>query len=160
MVDLAFDTGRWEHTATVLNDGNGSVVMVGGNAGTEAGPGANHLFNAQSYDPVLGNFTPSNSTASQLTDSRSHHAAAMLATGNVLLAGGIGGNVSSLSDFLSSAELYSPGGAGSFIVSPTPRTAMFFARANHTATALSNGAVVIIGGNNGGTFLKSSELYQ
>ena len=157
MVDLAVDTGRWQHTATLLNDVNGSVIMVGGNAGTDAGPGVSHLFTAQSYDPVLASFTSSISTTNQLTDSRSHHAAAMLATGNVLLTGGIGGVSSSLSDFLLSAELYNPAGVGSFGASANP---MNFARANHTATALPNGKIVIIGGNNGGVFLKNAELYQ
>ena len=154
MVNPAADTGRWQHTATVLNDVNGSVVMIGGNAGTEAGPGANHLFSAQAYDPLLATFTSSTSTINQLTDSRSHHTAALLATGNVLLAGGIGGTVSSLSDFLLSAELYNP--AGSFAATGS----MNFARANHTATVLPNGKIVVIGGNNGGVFLRSAELYQ
>lgn len=157
MVDPAVDSGRWQHTATVLNDADGTVILAGGNAGTQAGPGANHLFSAQSYDPVLATFTSSISTTNQLTESRSHHAAAMLATGEVLLTGGIGGPSTSLSDFLLSAELYNPAAPGSFAVSPN---AMNFARANHTATALPNGKVVIIGGNNGGLFLKSAELYQ
>ena len=155
MVDPTVDTGRWQHTATLLNDANGSVVMIGGNAGTEAGPGANHLFNAQSYDPVLATFT--SSTFATMTDARSHHAAAVLATGNVLLAGGIGGPATdppTLSDFLLSAELFNP--AGSFATTGS----MHFNRANHTATQLSNGKIVVIGGNNGGVFLKSAELYQ
>ena len=156
MVNLAVDTGRWQHTATILNDANGSVIMIGGNAGTEAGPGASHLFNAQSYDPLPGTFTSSLSSP-LMTNSRSHHGAAMLATGNILLTGGIGGTSSSLSDFLLSAELYNPAGAGSFAVSATP---MHFARANHTATALPNGKVFVAGGNQGGVFLKSAEIYQ
>lgn len=157
MVDPSADTGRWQHTATVLNDASGTLVIIGGNAGTEAGPGANHLFSAQSYDPLAGTFTSSTATANLLTDARSHHAAALLATGDVLLSGGIGGPASSLSDFLLSAELYNPAAPGSFSVTANP---MNFARANHTATALANGTVVIIGGNNGGLFLKSAELYR
>ncbi|HJV33785.1 Kelch repeat-containing protein, partial [Geomonas sp.] len=157
MVDPASDTGRWQHTATILNDANGSVVMIGGNAGTEAGPGANHLFSAQTFDALAATFTSSTSTTNQMTDARSHHAAARLATGDVLLTGGLGGPSSSLSDFLLSAELYTPTGAGSFAATAT---VMNFARANHTATPLANGKVVIIGGNNGGVFLNSAELYQ
>ncbi|HJV64282.1 MAG TPA: kelch repeat-containing protein [Geomonas sp.] len=157
LVDPASDTGRWQQTATMLNDAGGSVVMIGGNAGTIAGPGANHLFSAQTFDPLAATFTSSTATTNQLTDARSNHAAALLATGDVLLTGGLGGPSSNLSDFLLTAELYTPAGAGSFAVTST---VMNFARANHTATALANGQVVIIGGNNGGTFLNSAEVYR
>jgi Kelch motif/Galactose oxidase, central domain len=153
LVDPAVDTGRWLHSATLLGDG--TAVVVGGDAGTIAAVGANYLATAQVYDPLTAAFTP---TAGELTDARGLHAGSTLATGQVLLTGGIGFNVvaGGLSDFLNSAELYDPAGR-TFAVNAATMNAK---RANLTANALPDGRVVVIGGNDAGGALKSAEFYH
>jgi hypothetical protein len=155
LVDPAVDTGRWLHTATLLGDG--TLVVIGGDAGNVAAPGANYLATAQVYDPLAATFTSATAIGA-LTDARGQHAAATLATGNVLLAGGFGGTggLGGLSDFLDSAELYSPAGQ-TFAVNAG---AMNAKRANLTATALPDGRIIVIGGNGAGGALKSAEFYH
>jgi Galactose oxidase, central domain len=155
LVDPTVDTGRWQHTASLLGDG--TVVVAGGDAGNVAAPGANYLATAQVYDPVAATFTATTSIGG-LTDARGQHASATLATGEVLLAGGFGGTggLGGLSDFLDSAELYDPVGQA-FAVNAA---AMNVKRANHTANALPDGRVVVIGGNDASGALKGAEFYH
>jgi hypothetical protein len=155
MVDPTVDTGRWLHTAMLLSDG--TTLMVGGDGGTISGQQVNNYLNSgQVYSPATGVFTDLVST---LTYARGLHAAAMRADNKVLFAGGIGdtGNPDPLavSGFLNSAEVYDVAGVAFALTG-----SMNFVRANHTATALTNGKIIVIGGNNGGAFLKSAELYQ
>ncbi|HEY4118914.1 MAG TPA: kelch repeat-containing protein, partial [Byssovorax sp.] len=83
-----------------------------------------------------------------------NHTAALLQTGEVLVAGGepgiIGGEYNT-------AEVYDPA-ADTW----TPVGKMFVARTNHTATTLVDGTVLEVGGviNGGGLFLASAETYD
>jgi hypothetical protein len=154
MVDPAADTGRWLFTAQLLRDG--SVMVTGGDGGFIAGT-PNYLPTAQLYSPLTDRFSD---LAGQMGYARGHHAAALRVDGNVLLAGGIGADLSDPAnippaDFLNSAELYAASAPGF-----SATGSMITARANHTLTALANGKILVAGGNQAGVFLKSAELYQ
>ncbi len=90
------------------------------------------------------------------TDSRIFHSGNLLASGQVLIAGG-----SQIAGTLDSAEIYDPA-TGIFTATAG---AMSQARYHHTSTLLSDNTVLITGGDNGGgllvaTALISAELYD
>jgi hypothetical protein len=82
-----------------------------------------------------------------------YHTATLLPDGKVLIAGGI--NSPDWRDRTSSAELYDPS-TGSF----TATGSMSTPRANHTATLLNNGKVLITGGVDCCQVHSSAELYD
>lgn len=131
---------RFHHTATLLPNGR---VLVAGGADSESG--GTTLASAELYDPATGAWTP----AGSLSAGRREHAAALLPSGKVLVAGGRDGAR------LSSAELYDPAtntwaSAG----------AMATARASYTATALASGKVLVAGGGADGAAAATAELYD
>ena len=139
---------RTLHSATLLVDGR--VLIAGGVTGsyrtvisTEA--------SAEVYDPVTQAFTPTGT----MTTPREEHTATLLPNRKVLIAGGRFRKASILSA-LSSAEIYDPA-TGTF----SPAGNMTTARAFHTATLLSDGRVLIVGGiGDGFRSLKSAEVYD
>ncbi len=137
---------RYWHTATLLPDGR--VLIVGGVEQTL------QLPSAELYDPKSGKFSM---TGSMATD-RSEHTATLLSDGSVLVAGGTNGasNASGGYAALASAELYDPA-SGKF----SKAGSMTVARLDDTATLLSDGRVLIVGGDDAsGKVLASAELYQ
>ena len=138
---------RHLHTATLLQ--SGKVLLAGGD-----------LASAELYNPAAGTFTP---TGNMTVATRAALTATLLLSGQVLIAGGFGYNNPASPDTLSSAEVYDPT-AGTF----TATGSMAVARAWATATLLSNGAVLIAGGDNnvpvdGGfsnSLLASAELLE
>ncbi len=125
-------TARYQHTATLLNDGTNRVLVVGGTDGTNA------LASAELYDPATNTWSP----AGPLGGARYAHTATLLASGNVLVVGGDNGTAA-----LSTAEVYTPvvGAAGSW----TNAASLTTGRLMHTATLLSDGRVLVVGGNDG-----------
>ena len=125
---------RTGHTATLLSDGR--VLIAGGSDGTTS-----RLASAELYDPRTGTFSPTGSMATV----RNGHTATLLSDGRVLIAGGSSyttGDLSTLKS-LASAELYDPK-TGTF----SPTGSMTIDRAGQTATLLSDGRVLIAGGDN------------
>ncbi len=124
---------RHGHTATLLPDG---TVLIAGGSG-ESGA----LDSAEIFYPSTGKFYEIVGLAGRLTSARMDHSATLLTKGSnmgkVLIAGGRSG-----SDFLNSSMLYDPS-AHSFSASGY----MTDPRANHTATLLQDGRVLIAGGN-------------
>ena len=128
-------TSRYGPTVTLL--ANGLVLIVGG-----FGPGTfqlPRLSSAELYDPGPGTFAATGSMAV----GRVLHTATLLSDGRVLIAGGTdasgGGGAAT-----ASTEIYDPS-TGTFTVSGS----MMTTRANHTATLLASGKVLIVGGWNG-----------
>ena len=164
-VDLSQGSGptmtaqRYAHTATLLP--NGKILLTGG--GRPSSPdGCTYEWNtAELYDQdanlVGGAFTAS---AATMSDPRVDHTATLLRTGKVLVAGGFWScNATTTGGHRSSADSYDPGN-DTF----TPTGSMLQARRRHTATLLTNGKVLIAGGEgrSGNQFvpLTSAELYD
>ena len=134
-------TGRYYHTATLLTNG---LVLVAGGYNTQNGI----LSSAELYDPATGRWT----STGGLHTGRAMLTATptiLLTNGQVLIAGGVNGTT------LSSAELYNP----------TTRTwsatgPMTVARVYHSMTLLTNGLVLVTGGNRGSASSFSAELYD
>ena len=149
-------TARDDHTATLL--GSGDVLLAGGGNSAQVGSASYAaLSSAELYDPTLGTFA----AAGTMTTERDGHAAALLGSGQVLLAGGASNDSSGNWVALSSAELYDPT-EGTF----TATGPMVFEQAlRPTATVLGSGQVLLAGGasgDSGGNWavLSNVELYS
>ncbi|MGO9057515.1 MAG: Kelch repeat-containing protein [Candidatus Binataceae bacterium] len=127
---------RMGHYAVALK--NGSVLIVGGVRG--GGPnfffsGHNFLTSAELFDPGQGRFAPVSSGGRGITGG-TNGSAVLLSNGEVLVAGGIDGDI-----IVDNARLYDPAQRG-FL-----RTgSMNSVRAEYVATILSNGQVLVTGG--------------
>ena len=139
----AMSTPRRYHTATLLPDGR---VLVAGGVPTSS----NNLpiATAEIFDPVLGTWSPTGS----MNTNRGYHTATLVGA-KVLMAAGYNGTVA-----LASAELYDPS-TGSFTYTGSLATPRRF----HQATRLSDGLVLVHGGQTPGspnTVLTSAEIYN
>jgi len=128
-------TCRSSHTATLLP--SGLVLVVGGWDISCAGYEVQTISSSvgELYNPATGTF----SQTGQASIRRYSHTATMLPNGKVLIAGGDSPDTGYTP--LATAELYDPS-SGTF----TPTGSMTVSRAGHTATALPNGKVMIVGG--------------
>jgi N-acetylneuraminic acid mutarotase len=138
-------SARSDHTASVLNLNLNTrkVLVAGGFGSTKA------LASAELYDPVSNAWSPT----ADMSVARYDHAASVLPSGRVLVAGGVGASSANLS----SAEEYDPTG-------PTPKwelpTTMSVGRHYFTATSLLNGSVLVAGGLDGSITIPYAELYD
>jgi uncharacterized protein YjdB len=135
---------RTSHTATLLS--NGTVLVVGGNEGL--GP---VYTSTVLYDPATNTW----SERASLGTPRKNHAATRLSNGKVLVTGGWDaiGPVP-VSSVTATAELYDPA-ANTW----APVASMSHARLGHTATLLSDGRVLVVGGTNAIDLL-AAEIYD
>jgi Galactose oxidase, central domain/Kelch motif len=149
---------RYFHTATLLDDGR--VLVLGGRTrGTSTdGSPEEGLASAEVYDPATGKF----SSTGSMSRPREGHTATLLPGGRVLVAGGSALEVpqagtSTNGDTPGSAELYDPT-TGTF----SPTGSMISGRANHTATLLTSGRVLVAGGltSDSSQSISSVELYD
>ena len=134
---------RFFHSATLLP--NGKVLVVGGD-----GP----LASAELYDSRNGSWTVTGS----MHAARGYHTATLMPDGTVLVVGGGGTLPSGSPGIVASAELFDPGG-GTW----TATGNMNGGRAEHTATLLPDGTVLVAGGNSGSSvigLLASAELFD
>ena len=138
----SLNTGRSDHTATLLE--NGQVLVAGG---IDRYQGI-ALASVEIYDPVSGSwaFAPS------LSEPRYGHSATLLPDGKVLIAGGRFSSESS--DVLASVELYDPQ-TETWSATDSLNTP----REGHSATLLSNGRVLVVGGYYLG-WLGTAEVYD
>jgi N-acetylneuraminic acid mutarotase len=146
---------RANATATLLP--NGKVLVVGGTTGSATiyARGYSSLASAEIFDPATGSWT----TTGSLAYARSYHTATLLPDGKVLVAGGIQEPLGSGQFSTERAEVYDPA-TGTW----TATGNLITARDSHTATLLSNGKVLVVGGqrssSNGAVPLANVELYD
>jgi len=122
------NVARTGQTTTKLADGR--FLIIGGIDASRA-----LLSSAEIYDPSTNKFTLTGSLAA----ARTNHTATLLGNGMVLVVGGY--SDLNLLTVVPTAELYNPV-TGTFSPASSPN----FARAEHTATLLQNGKVLIAGG--------------
>lgn len=137
--------GRVGHTATLLN--NGEVFIAGGST-----DGIGSTRHTELYDPTTGIFT----LTGDIIYARYGHTATLLSNGKILIVGGNRPDISN-PDPGTNLEIYDPS-TGTFSLagnSVNPRV-------DHTATVLSNGKVLIVGGYNNNTIggLETAEIYD
>jgi Galactose oxidase, central domain len=135
----SLNIARAFHTATLL--ANGEVLAAGGVT----------LASAELYDPATATWTFTGS----LNAARDSHTATLLADGEVLVAGGE--SEEPVYRIPAGTELYDPA-TGTWILTGSLNTKRY----SHTATLLSNGDVLVvggIGGPSGRAGLASAELY-
>ena len=140
-------TARSNHTATLLP--NGHVLVVGGLSNGNSGAGTSCATTAELYDPSTAQWTATGSTIRP----RGSHTATLLNDGTVLVAGGLCIGGFTYAD--TSAEIYNPS-TGQW----TATSNMNVARVNTAATFLTNGKVLIAGGNTTSQGGRSAELYD
>ena len=126
-------SGRYLHTATLLNDG--TVLIAGG-----ASPTNGLLANAEIYNPATGTFAP---TAGSMNVNPIYNTATLLNNGTVLVTE------------TTTAELYDPA-TGTF----TSAGNMSFGQDRHTATLLNNGKVLLAGGEGFSASVSGAQLYD
>jgi len=138
---------RTKCTATLLNDGR--VLVVGG-----LDEHGNFLDSAVIYDPGTDSFAP---LTAHLAVPREEHRATLLNDGTVLITGGVTTpSPRGLAEPVASAELFDPA-ADTF----SSVGAMSAARANHVATLLTDGRVLVAGGATTGlTQTATADLYD
>jgi hypothetical protein len=141
--DAVLHVGRAFNTQTTL--ANGSILVAGG-IDCEAPAYAS----AELYNPTTGKF----SLTGSMNVPRQSHTATLLNNGEVLLVGGFSG-LATGGAVLGSAELYNPT-TGTFSLTGS----LITPRAEHAATLLQNGEVLITGGIGASGFINTAELYD
>lgn len=141
-------TGRSEHLSLLLPSGD--ALIVGGLAGNGRVPSHYSVSAAESFS--AGTL----SSAGTMSSPRHGHAAAVLPSGAVLVAGGLNKiGSTTVTQYLSSASLYD---AATGTWSAT--TSMLAVRNHFTLSTLPSGKVLAVGGSNSsGLGLASTELY-
>jgi hypothetical protein len=124
----AMATARYLHTATLLP--SGKVLVVGG-VNYESTENMNGLASAELYDPATGTWAP----AGEMSVGRIGHVAALLPSGEVLVAGGY-----HYAQILISAEIYDPATGSWRATAYTHGTHQY-----STATLLPSGRVLVLG---------------
>jgi hypothetical protein len=142
-------TPRTRHTATLLADGR--VLIIGG----RAADGLSTLAACELFDPKTGTW----SDAAPMHTGRSNHTATLLSDGRVLVTGGTAADAQAHTArfvALASVELYEPRTNTWSEGAP-----LHEARNGHSATRLSDGRVLVVGGaREQRVHLGSVELYS
>ena len=140
-------TGTTGATSTLFADG---MVLVAG--GLNSGTAVN---NASIYNAVNKTFA---ATTGNLNTARTGATATLLANGEILIAGGSSDGTAT--NALNTAELYNPVTGAFTVAGSGSGSVMTAVRFGATATLLTNGQVLIAGGQNSTGPLSSAELYN
>ncbi|AUX22728.1 hypothetical protein SOCEGT47_032350 [Sorangium cellulosum] len=150
-------TARHAHAAVRLDTGD--VLVAGGFVLSGAA-----LSSAELFDHATRTFQPISATppaTARMTALRGFHAATLLDSGEVLLVGGttrVSGGA-----HVGTVDIYHDGvtdpSKRGFELQPTP-ISMLGARANHTASLLPTGNVLVAGGFDGTSALSGVEIYD
>ncbi|MBN9682309.1 MULTISPECIES: Kelch repeat-containing protein [unclassified Corallococcus] len=135
--------GRFGHGVVLLP--SGEVLVVGGVVG--ASNGGSPTATAELYNPATGTWR----SAGNMSVSRRLHAVALLASGQVLVSGGVSGAALPLGP----SELYDPS-TGKWTVTGS----MVQPRSMHSLTVLASGQVLAAGGQNKTQLVGEAELYD
>ena len=127
-------TARFAHTASLLRDGSGRVLVAGGFPGANAAA----LRSAQLYNPTSNVW----STVGNLGSARGSHGAVALASGGVMVAGGMSGNTGS-SIRLTTVEIFDPNNQSW----SSTTTSLGVARRYPALAQLADETVLVIGGD-------------
>ncbi|WP_158620000.1 Kelch repeat-containing protein [Corallococcus sicarius] len=134
---------RIHHSLTLLK--NGRVLAVGGMGPTPVYPFIYSLSTAEIYDPATGTWSLTGSMAHDpifLTPGRRSHAAAILPSGKVLVAGGYSSDgFFGFGPIVANAEVYDPE-TGTW----SPTGSMSAGRYEHDLAILPSGKVLVAGG--------------
>ncbi|MBM3945705.1 MAG: kelch-like protein, partial [SAR202 cluster bacterium] len=130
---------RTQHTATLLDDGR--VLIVGGVTGSQNGS-INRLDSAEIYDPATNSWA----AAAAMSATRTGHVAVKLASGKVLVMGGIG---------LNTTEVYDPA-TNSWSAGPN----MVEDRSYFKAVTLPNDDILVNAGQRTDTLSNTSEILK
>lgn len=153
------ESSRTNHAALLLKTGD--VLLTGGFV--LAGGALQALQTAELWSPttlLFGPITTAGGGLPNMSFQRGSHTATLLASGQVLIAGGLSKTVGGI--FTNTIDLYADGSKGpdkGFLKQPIPIT-MSTGRANHTATRLPTGDVLIAGGFNGVSALANEEIFS
>jgi N-acetylneuraminic acid mutarotase len=128
----AMSTPRFEHTATLLDDGR---ILVAGGQGPPISGSSEALATTELYDPAVDSFRKSN----DMGDARFNHVAVKLPDRSVLVTGGAGGTNGDTS--LATAEVFNPGDGSWTAVGP-----LTGGRTGHSAAVFPDGRVLVAGG--------------
>src|SRR5713101_5225121 len=141
----SLNVARGEEAATLLP--NGQVLVAGG-----ADYNWNGYASAELYNPFTGKWTFTGS----MNSPRLYHTATLLPNGQVLVVGGSSNLAGWPPPALASAELYNPS-TGTWTTTGSLKTG----RWGHIAVLLTNGKVVVVGGEiPNGAYTPSAELYD
>ncbi|MEP7010397.1 MAG: kelch repeat-containing protein [Acidobacteriota bacterium] len=132
------------HTATRLPDGR--VLVTGGHS---AGADTANRDSAEIYDPLAGSW----SAAAPMAFHRGRHTATLLPNGDVLVVGGA--QVGSGTTVNASAEIYHPA-TNAWRTVPS----MAVVRVAQAAALLPSGEVLVAGGFDGASYLRTSEIFR
>jgi hypothetical protein len=133
---------RTDHTATLLSDGR--VLVVGGYDGNF------DVAAAEVWDPKTGQFA----AAGELAEPRHGHAAALLPDGRVLVVGGCC-QEGDRHEAMGPVEIWDPA-ASTF----NPAAPLSEDRSGHSMTVLSDGRMLVVGGDKYGNELDSAEIWE
>lgn len=136
---------RAGHTATLLEDG--TVLLTGG----QIDETSEALLTTERYDPDANTWTD----AAPMLDARTLHTATRLSNDQVLVAGGAKGTATGLGDAIDTAEIYDR-----TTDTWTCARKMNIARYLHTATLLTDGRVIVVGGNTPQGTTAPAEIYD
>lgn len=140
----AMSVSRVDHTASLLADGR--VLVTGG-----SGPAGDFRQSAEIYDPATGTWALTGS----LGLPRVYHSATRLNDGRVLVVGGLSQIGVPIDPATTTSEVFDPS-SNTF----SPLLATHYSRARHSDVCLSDGRVLVAGGESDAAGLMRAELFD